>query len=77
MWNTCFDSGSTSYSMQPKCLKLCQDQLKTTETHPCYFVFHGGSGSTEDDIKVAVSAGEIYSSCLYVYVCVHFCIFVR
>eukprot|EP01084_Bolivina_argentea_P206173 352056_1 len=39
--------------------KYVQDQLKTTETHPCYFVFHGGSGSTEDDIKVAVSAGVV------------------
>ncbi len=66
---------TASYSMQPKYLKPCQDQLKCKETNPCYFVFHGGSGSSENDIKVAVAAGEAYSYCLYVctplYVYVH------
>ncbi|ORX48535.1 fructose-bisphosphate aldolase, class II [Hesseltinella vesiculosa] len=36
-----------------------QEKLGTSETKPVYFVFHGGSGSTEEEIKTAVSSGVI------------------
>ena len=36
-----------------------KEQLKSEEDKPVYFVFHGGSGSTEDEIKRAVSYGVI------------------
>ncbi|KAI9323881.1 fructose-bisphosphate aldolase, class II [Dichotomocladium elegans] len=36
-----------------------KDQLKTTDPKPVFFVFHGGSGSTADEITTAVSHGVI------------------
>eukprot|EP00915_Cephaloidophora_sp_WS-2016_P007538 GHVH01010217.1.p1 GENE.GHVH01010217.1~~GHVH01010217.1.p1 ORF type:complete len:361 (+),score=77.07 GHVH01010217.1:315-1397(+) len=32
---------------------------KSSDKHPVHFVFHGGSGSTEEDIKTAVGNGVI------------------
>jgi len=36
-----------------------RDQLKTDKEDPVYFVFHGGSGSTEEEIKTALSHGVV------------------
>ncbi|CAM0140989.1 Fructose-bisphosphate aldolase 1 [Umbelopsis sp. WA50703] len=36
-----------------------KDQLKTDDDLPVLFVFHGGSGSTQQDINVAVSHGVV------------------
>jgi hypothetical protein len=38
---------------------------------PCLFVFHGGSGSTEEEMKTAVSAGVVVSE----YGCLRVCLF--
>ncbi|KAJ3063033.1 Fructose-bisphosphate aldolase 1, partial [Rhizoclosmatium hyalinum] len=35
------------------------EQLKIADTKPVFFVFHGGSGSTEQEIQTAVSAGVV------------------
>merc|ERR1712113_622992 len=34
-------------------------KLETDEDKPMFFVFHGGSGSSVDDIKYAIEAGVI------------------
>merc|ERR1719230_1757742 len=34
-------------------------QIGTDDTKPCYFVFHGGSGSSQEDIRYAIEAGTI------------------
>lgn len=39
--------------------KYIQEKLGTDETKPMYFVFHGGSGSSVEDIKYAIEAGVI------------------
>lgn len=39
--------------------KYIQEQLGTDETKPMYFVFHGGSGSSTEDIRYAIEAGVI------------------
>ncbi len=48
-------------TLQPKILKACQDhveaQLGDGVSNPCDFVFHGGSGSDEADIKEAIGYG--------------------
>lgn len=48
-------------TLQPKILKACQDhveaQLGNGASNPCDFVFHGGSGSDEADIKEAIGYG--------------------
>lgn len=48
-------------TLQPKILKECQDyvekQLGNGASNPCDFVFHGGSGSEEADIKEAIGYG--------------------
>ncbi|MEO0327787.1 MAG: class II fructose-bisphosphate aldolase [Pseudomonadota bacterium] len=48
-------------TLQPKILKDCQDHVETKlsngEKNPCDFVFHGGSGSDESDIKEAIGYG--------------------
>ncbi len=49
--------------LEPKILKQSQDfikdKYKTTEDKPLYFVFHGGSGSTHEEITEAISYGVI------------------
>ncbi|KAI9225858.1 MAG: fructose-bisphosphate aldolase, class II [Piptocephalis tieghemiana] len=39
--------------------QFIQKKLGCTSTKPVYFVFHGGSGSTEQDIHTAVSNGVV------------------
>ena len=47
-------------TLQPKILKNCQtfvqEKLGSGE-NPCHFVFHGGSGSTQEEIKEALGYG--------------------
>jgi fructose-bisphosphate aldolase class II len=38
---------------------LVQEKLKTAHTKPVFFVFHGGSGSSAEEIKTAVSFGVV------------------
>lgn len=49
--------------LNPQILHTHQEFVKaklgTEEDKPCYFVFHGGSGSTEEEIKTAVSSGVV------------------
>ncbi|PIE17559.1 MAG: class II fructose-bisphosphate aldolase [Proteobacteria bacterium] len=48
--------------LRPVILKNCQDHIKQrfgTGDKPCSFVFHGGSGSTHEEIREAVSYGVI------------------
>jgi fructose-bisphosphate aldolase class II len=48
-------------TLQPKILRDCQshvsEKLGNGENNPCDFVFHGGSGSDEADIKEAIGYG--------------------
>lgn len=39
--------------------KFVAEQLKSTAANPVNFVFHGGSGSTDEEIKTAVKAGVV------------------
>ena len=39
--------------------KYIQEKLGTDDTKPMYFVFHGGSGSSVEDIKYAIEAGVV------------------
>jgi fructose-bisphosphate aldolase class II len=39
--------------------KFIQEKLGTTDTKPMRFVFHGGSGSSKEDIQYAIEAGVI------------------
>lgn len=49
--------------LHPELLGKHQDfvkqKLNTKDTKPVFFVFHGGSGSTEEEIKIAVSFGVV------------------
>jgi fructose-bisphosphate aldolase class II len=48
--------------LTPKILKNSQDYIKEkhgTEDHPVDFVFHGGSGSSQEEIREAISYGVI------------------
>jgi fructose-bisphosphate aldolase class II len=49
--------------LTPKILKNSQEYIKaqtgTTDAHPVNFVFHGGSGSTHEEIREAISYGVI------------------
>lgn len=49
--------------LQPELLakhqKYCHEQLKSTNPLPIYLVFHGGSGSTKEEIKTAVENGVV------------------
>lgn len=48
--------------LQPKILKNSQDYIQkkfNTETKPVNFVFHGGSGSAQSEIREAISYGVI------------------
>jgi fructose-bisphosphate aldolase, class II len=48
--------------LQPVILKNSQDFVQSkfgTQTKPCNLVFHGGSGSTPEEIKEAISYGVI------------------
>lgn len=48
--------------LQPIILKNSQDYVKTkfgTGDKPIHFVFHGGSGSTQEEIREAISYGAI------------------
>lgn len=49
--------------LNPGILKTHQEYVKgqmgTSEEKPCFFVFHGGSGSSEEEIKTAVEAGVV------------------
>jgi len=39
--------------------KYIKEQLGTDDDKPCSFVFHGGSGSSREDIRYAIEAGTI------------------
>jgi len=39
--------------------EFVKDKLSASEDKPCFFVFHGGSGSTKDEIKEAVGCGVV------------------
>jgi fructose-bisphosphate aldolase class II len=39
--------------------KFIKEQTKSTSDKPVFFVFHGGSGSSPEDIKYAIEAGVI------------------
>jgi len=39
--------------------KYLKEQLGSDDDKPCYFVFHGGSGSSREDIRYAIEAGTI------------------
>merc|ERR1719313_3164281 len=41
------------------CQKYIQEQEGTDTDKPCSFVFHGGSGSSREDIRYAIEAGTI------------------
>jgi fructose-bisphosphate aldolase class II len=49
--------------LQPKILnnsqKFIQEKYKTTDSKPVNFVFHGGSGSSREEIREAISYGVI------------------
>jgi len=48
--------------LRPEILKNCQDYIQEkleTDAKPCNFVFHGGSGSTQAEIREAISYGVI------------------
>lgn len=49
--------------LTPKILKNSQDFIKAkdglSEAHPVSFVFHGGSGSTHEEIREAISYGVV------------------
>ena len=48
--------------LRPVILKNCQEHIQQkfgTDDKPCDFVFHGGSGSTREEIREAVSYGVI------------------
>lgn len=49
--------------LTPKILKNSQDYIKAkdglSEDHPVSFVFHGGSGSTHEEIREAISYGVV------------------
>jgi len=49
--------------LQPQILhntqKYIKEQLGTDDDKPVFFVFHGGSGSSRDDIRYAIEAGTI------------------
>ncbi|MFN0032306.1 MAG: class II fructose-bisphosphate aldolase, partial [Flavobacteriales bacterium] len=49
--------------LQPVILKNSQDfvkeKFKTTTDRPIHFVFHGGSGSSRDEIREAISYGAV------------------
>ena len=48
--------------LQPKILKNSQEYIQekfSTEEKPVHFVFHGGSGSTQEEIREAISYGVI------------------
>lgn len=49
-------------TLRPKILRDCQDHIQgafDTDEKPVSFVFHGGSGSSADDIREAVSYGVV------------------
>ncbi len=51
-----------SVTLRPKILRDCQDHIQgalDTGEKPVSFVFHGGSGSSADDIREAVSYGVV------------------
>ncbi|KAJ1940574.1 Fructose-bisphosphate aldolase 1, partial [Kickxella alabastrina] len=39
--------------------KFVKDKINSNKEHPLYLVFHGGSGSTPDEIKTAVTNGVV------------------
>jgi len=39
--------------------KYISEKLADGDEKPCYFVFHGGSGSSREDIRYAIEAGTI------------------
>lgn len=41
----------------------CKEQLKTDDPRPLYLVFHGGSGSSKDEIALALKFGVVKVSC--------------
>ncbi|KAM0792196.1 hypothetical protein ACM66B_004893 [Microbotryomycetes sp. NB124-2] len=49
--------------LQPELLakhqKFCHEQLKSENPLPIYLVFHGGSGSSKNEIKIAVENGVV------------------
>uniref|UniRef100_A0A6A7GAH2 fructose-bisphosphate aldolase n=1 Tax=Hirondellea gigas TaxID=1518452 RepID=A0A6A7GAH2_9CRUS len=49
--------------LRPEILGQCQEHIRTkfelSEHNPCFFVFHGGSGSSDEDIKAALEHGVI------------------
>ena len=48
--------------LEPKILKSSQEYIRKrfqTKEHPVDFVFHGGSGSTQEEIREAISYGVI------------------
>merc|ERR1719487_2796853 len=49
--------------LTPQILHNCQEYIKEKEgletDKPCFFVFHGGSGSSREDIRYAIEAGTI------------------
>jgi len=49
--------------LTPQILHNCQEYISEKEStdtdKPCYFVFHGGSGSSREDIRYAIEAGTI------------------
>jgi len=39
--------------------KYIKEKLGTDDDKPCFFVFHGGSGSSQEDIRYAIEAGVV------------------
>jgi fructose-bisphosphate aldolase class II len=39
--------------------KYIKEKLGTEDDKPCFFVFHGGSGSSQEDIRYAIEAGVV------------------
>lgn len=46
---------------------LVQEKLKTAHKKPVFFVFHGGSGSSAEEIKTAVSFGVVKVISMFQY----------
>ena len=48
--------------LEPKILKNSQEHIQqkfNTKANPLHFVFHGGSGSTQEEIREAISYGAV------------------
>ena len=59
----CYAHAAGNVKLRPELLEKHQaytkEQLKSENNKPVFLVFHGGSGSTKDEITQAVKAGVV------------------